>query len=452
VHGQRILEPVLLVPGQHVLIGGTDLVLEALPAPQQGEPVAPPTTAPSPASPGPQPPPSVAQVASIPLAAPRESPILLWLKLQRGRAYWRVFLIALSAYIVATIVLNDTENLHLVPMVLLIGSIVVPISFVRFCVDEGAFVDMPIRVVGLTFVSGAVLGLILAAILEQQLLTSGSITFGTFVIVGLCEESAKVAAVVWFFRDKQLHSELDGVVLGAAAGMGFAALETAGYGFYAFLTGFYHDLVRSQIPSHAVGAGTDSMTHELILRMTLAFFGHGVWTAIVCAAIWRDRGGTVFRPTQGVLAAFGIAVGLHAIWDWYAFIAPSLGAEYFGLIVVGLVGLFVLRFFIREGLARQALGPMAPPPPPLVPALLEYVSHPGAGAHLFTPSESQPLAQALASAAPVRPPPAPPPPSTATDTAPAPQLPPMPVDCPRCARTNRPGSRFCSQCGSPLSS
>lgn len=455
VEGQRVTAPVLLVPGQHFFIGVTDFAFQALPPPEAALAPSAPPPGPTPAAfarppaAGTMPPPPLA----FPGAPPRESRFVRWLKRQRRRTYWRVFLVTLAAYIVATMVLNYTENLHLVPMVLLIGSVVVPISFVRFCFDEGAFVDMPIRAVGLTFISGAVLGLILAAILEQQILSSGGITFGTWVIVGLCEESAKVAAVVWFLRDRQLRGELDGLVLGAAAGMGFAALETAGYGFYSFLSGFYPDLVHTSVLSHAVAAGTDSMTHELILRMTLALFGHGVWTAIICAAIWRDRGQSIFRLTPGVILAFAISVALHATWDWYASIASSTVARYAGLIVVGLAGLFILRFFIREGLQRAALGPMAPPLPPLPQALAAYIAHPfGARRHGTAAPQSQALSDALFAAAPVQSPPSAPV-GGVSRAQPAAPLEPEPmaiVACPRCATPSRAGSRFCVNCGNPM--
>lgn len=467
VQGQRITEPVLLVPGQHFHVGGTDFAFDALQAPREAAPPAPAPLV-GIALPG-APAPSFAsgstaaaqavpqQALAFPVPAPTGSRFQLWLKRQVSKTYWRVFLITLAAYIVATMVLNYTHNYNLVPMVLLIGSIVVPISFVRFCFEEGAFVDMPIRAVGLTFISGAVFALILAAVLEQYLV-SGT-TFGTWVIVGLCEESAKVAAVVWFLRNRNLRNELDGLVLGAAAGMGFAALETAGYGFFQFLAGFTDDYsstagaLGARI-AHAVGAGTDLMTHELVLRMSLALFGHGVWTAIIAAAIWRDRGNSIFRLTPGVILAFGISVTLHATWDWYTSVVSSTFAEYVGLILIGLVGLFILRFFIREGLQRASLGPMAPPPPPLPQALANYLAHPfGGPQRAAAVPQSQPLMNALASAVPVQAPAPGAPPAGAPwaqPTAPFGAEPIPVVACPRCSAPNPAGSRFCFHCGNPL--
>jgi RsiW-degrading membrane proteinase PrsW (M82 family) len=133
----------------------------------------------------------------------------------------------------------------------------------------------------------------------------------------------------------------------------------------------------------AIGTGIHDMNVQLLLRMSLAIFGHGVWTAIVCAAIWRERGQSTFRLTPGVVAAFAVAVGLHALWDWspVAALQPSRmdssvamlaawAVQIGWYLVVGAVGLFVLRFFLRESLRRAKLGPLAPPPAPLFQALL----------------------------------------------------------------------------------
>jgi RsiW-degrading membrane proteinase PrsW (M82 family) len=251
--------------------------------------------------------------------------------------------------------------------------------------------------VGVTFLLGGVLGLTIAAVLEPVLLpplaSTGSITLGVAVLIGLVEETAKIVCVLWFLRDKRLRSELDGLILGAAAGMGFAALETAGYGFVAFLQGFVAQLGASQSQSLssaqatvlAIEVGAQQMNYQLVIRMALAIFGHGVWTGIVAAAIWRERGQATFRLTWGVVVAFAIAVGLHALWDWspLANMLPTTTDPLVALVVifgwflfVGLLGLFILRFFLRESIQRAKLGPYAPPAPPLVRALLDYTVHP----------------------------------------------------------------------------
>jgi RsiW-degrading membrane proteinase PrsW (M82 family) len=243
---------------------------------------------------------------------------------------------------------------------------------------------MPFAVVSITFMSGAILGLTIAAVVEPLFLpptvASGStIPFSAALLIALCEESAKVISIIWFLRDRRLRSELDGLILGAAAGMGFAALETAGYGFVAFLAGFTNSLSANPSTTAAIAQGIHQMNHSLILRMALAVFGHGVWTAIVCAAIWRDRRGSTLRLTLGVVLAFSIAVMLHALWDWTplsAYLTDTTNPAVAVLVVfgwfllIGAAGLFVLSFFLRESLRRAKIGPAVPPPPPLLRAIL----------------------------------------------------------------------------------
>lgn len=251
------------------------------------------------------------------------------------------------------------------------------------------------------------------------LLSGSGVNAGQALIVGLCEKTAKVAAVLWFLRDRRLRTEFDGLLLGAAAGMGFAALETAGY---AFETIFQVFQVANQQGASVGQVYADSlrlMLGELHLRMELAVFGHGVWTAIACAAIWRERGDTTFRLTSGVGVAFGIAVVLHAAWDTVA----SAGGGIVPLVVVGLAGLIILRFFILESVHRAKLCPDAPPPP-LWPALRAYlitlfnrVPRPAINLSAFTVGQPPATAPRAAPAPHPRPTPAPQQPAAAAPSA-----------------------------------
>lgn len=312
-----------------------------------------------------------------------DSHFMSFFKTELRKRYWRVFLIGLLAYIVLGEVLGITDNLNIVPLVLLLASALVPVVFVIFCWEQSAFVDMPPAVVAITFFSGAILGLAIAGILEPIFIRQASLQNGlgffTALLVGIIEESAKVISVLWFLRDRRVRSELDGLILGAAAGMGFAAMETAGYGFNAFLTGFIHGASLPGADTRTVlGVAIANMNHQLWLRMATAIFGHGTWTAIVCAAIWRERGSSTFRLTPNVVLAFAIAVLLHALWDWQPLvqILPPTTNALTALVVIigwfliiGFTGIFFLRFFLRESLQRAKLGSLAPPPPPLLEAI-----------------------------------------------------------------------------------
>jgi RsiW-degrading membrane proteinase PrsW (M82 family) len=373
VSGQRVQGRVFLTPGQTIQIGTTHLLFTVL------DPVE---------SVGPM------------FSRRRENALGRFFRTEGPKQYWRIFLLGLVAYLVVAEVLLLTQNLHLVPLELLLASCLIPVVFVIFCFEQNAFVDMPFSVVSITFTSGAILGLTIAAVLEPLLLpptlsSSSAIPFTAALLIGLCEESAKVVAVLWFLRDRRLRSELDGLILGAAAGMGFAALETAGYGFVAFLTGFVNSLSSNSSTTIAIDAGLTQMNHSLVLRMALAVFGHGVWTAIVCAAIWRDRGQSTFRLTFGVILAFSIAVILHALWDWAPltqYLSNSTDPLLVVVVVIGWfaliggIGLLVLSFFLREAVSRAKLGPASPPPPPLLQALLAEIFRPFRGGPAVQPT------------------------------------------------------------------
>jgi RsiW-degrading membrane proteinase PrsW (M82 family) len=63
---------------------------------------------------------------------------------------------------------------------------------------------------------------------------------------------------------------MDAVVFGAAASMGFAAIESMIYGWTSLGTG-----------------ASGSMLAVLWLRALLSQFGHGTWTAIAAVGIWH---------------------------------------------------------------------------------------------------------------------------------------------------------------------
>lgn len=91
------------------------------------------------------------------------------------------------------------------------------------------------------------------------------------------------------------------MILGAAVGFGFAALESAGYALTALFTPQGLSL-------------TDLVTTEL-LRGLLAPVGHGLWTAVLGGLLfaWSTRDHFVLTARLA-LAYLGVSL-LHALWD-----------------------------------------------------------------------------------------------------------------------------------------
>jgi len=376
VQGQRVTGPTPLAPGAYIRIGDADLLFQAVqvnagaPAQNGVQAGANPAPAWTPDGRQGQGTGEAPRVAEMPAQAveriaarTRGGPnVGAWLATQWDKRYWRVFLIGLGAYLVslALLSLGGSPNPHLIPLVMLLASAVVPVSFVVFCWDAGAFADMSTTTLALAFLGGGVLGIALTVLLDALVGSLGAAP----LIIGAVEETGKGLAVLLFLRDRRLRSELDGLIIGAAVGMGFAMIETAGYGLESFTNGAVL-LVANSGESVSLAAvyqqGVNAMVQEFNLRMTLALFGHGVWTAIVGATVWRNRDRPAAGRSRDLALAWGIAVLLHALYDTFASATDSLLPP----VIVGVAGLLILRFYIQEAVERAKFGADAPPPPPL---------------------------------------------------------------------------------------
>ncbi len=438
LNGQRIHGSWPLQPGQVIRIGQTELTFYPL----QGQGSAAPMYVP-PA--GYAPPAASAPFNFVDRGIPAGQGVGGFLGLEWRKHYWKVLLIGLILLVIGEYLLNHVVGKPALLFVIPVAAALAPVTFFIYCWDSDYLSDMPRWIPWGAFISGAVLGVTLAFILETIFVNGNSLSAA--MIIGFIEESCKALAVVWFLRSRRLRSEIDGVILGAAAGAGFATLETTLYAITAYFNGFQD------------GGGIAAVNQTLLLRGLLAIFGHVTWTAIVVGAVWRDRGQRSFRLTFGVLLAFAIAVVLHGLWD---------GVPVVGMLVSALVGLWLIRFFLREAVSREKFGAMAPPPPPLLIALITYIFHPFrdpaprpaapprgsfSGVWQIAPA----LAAPQASVAAYPPPPAvhesayqPQPVQYASPAQGAPPAQSVRV-CVNGHTTTDPSARFCRICGSPLS-
>src|SRR5215813_5271089 len=150
------------------------------------------------------------------------------------RAWVRIFLGGLVLWLASVLVTFVTENSNLVPTVILVGSFLVPVTFVAYAFEHRASDTLTEQTIFVGFVYGGILGVLGASLLEAAFL--GQQSLASYVGVGLIEEGCKLA-VLWFIaRRLPEYLTRDGVVLGAAVGFGFAAFETAGYAFNALFT------------------------------------------------------------------------------------------------------------------------------------------------------------------------------------------------------------------------
>lgn len=306
-----------------------------------------------------------------------------WALAEARRSSWRTLLLGVLAYAVVALALATSRNPHLLPLALALGSGLLALVFIVFCAERGALRGMPTSAVGTALLGGGVVGMSVATVVEPLFLPGGrlpsELPLSLAVLIALTEETAKLTPVLWFLRDKRLRSELDGLLLGALAGIGFATCETAGYGYSAFANAYNLALRSHNGIAFATQYAIGQMSIQIGTRLVLTLAGHAIWTALICAAIWRDRGVHLFRLTTGVLGTFALAIALHALWDWSPLIALLPDDATTGMAVtvitawyllLGAAGLFMVRFFVREALWRARLGTRALQPAPLWRALL----------------------------------------------------------------------------------
>ena len=146
------------------------------------------------------------------------------------REWLEVFLGGLLLWVVSVAVTFWTGNPNLIPVVILLGSFLVPVTFVVFAFERYADQVLTTQRIFIAFLYGGVLGVLGASILEAEFLKQPSGL--TYVGVGLIEEAVKLAALWVVALRLPRYTMRDGIVLGATVGLGFAALESAGYALW----------------------------------------------------------------------------------------------------------------------------------------------------------------------------------------------------------------------------
>ena len=185
---------------------------------------------------------------------------------------WRWLLVFFSGFvlwILAVLATGLTRNPNLIPTVIFVGSFLIPATAVIYYLDHLPSPTVSAQRVFIAFLYGGVLGVLAASLLEAWLLQDGPLVY---VGVGLIEEFAKVLALLLISVGIQRYTARDGIVLGAAVGFGFAALESSGYALIALFT------------PH--GLSLTNLVFAEVLRGILAPVGHGLWTGILGGALF----------------------------------------------------------------------------------------------------------------------------------------------------------------------
>jgi protease PrsW len=218
----------------------------------------------------------------------------------RRHAWFAVLVVGTVLFAGVERTLVATQNPNLVPAAILLGAAVVPAAFVAFISGRRLPYSVSGAAIGASAFFGGVIGLIMAGTLEYDAMHAlGGLPM---IGVGLIEETSKLIiplVILLFWRN--YRTPANGLLLGVAAGAGFAALETMGYAFTTLLS------------SHGSITAT---VDELLLRGFLSPAGHMAWTGIAATALYTAAAsGWQRRRVVEFVVAFAVAVGLHGLWD-----------------------------------------------------------------------------------------------------------------------------------------
>ena len=238
----------------------------------------------------------------------------------RRWAWLPVLAVGIGLFIAVQQALVVTGNPALVPSLLLLGALVIPVSFVVYIDGRNPAFDLPLSVLVSCAVLGGVLGAALASVAEFDIMRRLGVL--PAVYIGLIEEAAKLLvpiAVLIFTRYRT--NPADGLLVGVAVGMGFAVLETLGYGFVTLL---------------ATGGDLSDAETQILLRGILSPAGHAAWTGLAAAALWWAYAQRWRLPAlAAAVGTFVLVVALHTLWDavhtWYAYLI--IGALSFALLL-----------------------------------------------------------------------------------------------------------------------
>jgi RsiW-degrading membrane proteinase PrsW (M82 family) len=216
-----------------------------------------------------------------------------------GRWSWLKILISgLILFFILEKALVSTGNPNFVPSLLMVGTFTIPLAFCVLLYTRRRQPVVPWLTLGLCLLWGGVLGTVVAGWLEYS--TVQHLGGLPTLAIGIIEELAKLIVPLYFLLRKEYQSESDGIMIGAAAGAGFAALESMGYGLVALLL------------SHG---NVTAAVQVLLFRGIMAPAAHIAWTGLLSGALWHAKNHSGPGKLRLFIYTFLGVVLLHALWD-----------------------------------------------------------------------------------------------------------------------------------------
>jgi len=243
----------------------------------------------------------------------------------------------------------------LITAAILVAAFLVPILYVLYVYEVRVFRDAPVPVFGLTFGAGIVIGVVVTIVgnlVRGPLPAIDASPFGTNVnlsafllsvlIIPVIQEVLKPIPALALRGRPEFSQTIDGLVLGVAAGLGFALAQTIVQ-------------LSSVIVTLDVRTDPSNWIFPLVTYAVLLPVLHGSSTGVITGALWRIAKGHRGRLESGGLVA-GLASQVAFAAGTQLVVASDLGQPVvliWQALVVGSLLLYV-RFLLHVSLREEA--------------------------------------------------------------------------------------------------
>lgn len=256
----------------------------------------------------------------------------------RPWAYARVFAVLLASFLMSLAGVYIFDNNNCWPAVFMLSSAVVNVSVVVFFFEANITRNVSFADVLRVLLVGGLLS-ILVVLVNPIGNFSGTGALLPALLTGFSEELAKALTTAFFLnqmRDKRYI--LNGLLIGAAVGGGFALFETSGYVY------------------NAATVGVELMFSTALTRALTAIGGHVAWAAAEGGALALCSGTGEFSwknlADKRFLSILAICIVLHGLWD--SWIAGMIAGIFYPLpfLVFILVIWIVLIVLLHRGVSQ----------------------------------------------------------------------------------------------------
>ncbi|MDR1018272.1 MAG: PrsW family intramembrane metalloprotease, partial [Lachnospiraceae bacterium] len=236
---------------------------------------------------------------------------------------------------------------RLLPGIIFTGALAMPATLMIFFWETNKPKNIGIFQILTVFFIGGAMSLFFTFILDSMFPSFyGGYGYGNSFFIalgtGIVEETAKVVVVYLIIRRSRNTWILNGLLIGACVGAGFAVFETMGYAL------------------DALSVGGIALARILFIRGVLSVGGHVIWTGIAGAALMIVQDTDVLDIHKiGKPEFFGlmaIPVTLHTLWDFVCSVVSNQGFQWLFLGLIVVVGWIVIIKLINSGLLEFSVG------------------------------------------------------------------------------------------------